>query len=63
MKPVDDNIRFERDDDIMYSVNVSKKGENIFHKTDLTFKEAMEYYHKYVEIDNSYFVEVYRKAE
>jgi len=53
----------ERDDSIMYTINVSKKGENIFHKTDLTFKRAMELFHQYEEIDNTYFIEVYRKAE
>ena len=63
MRTVDNTIRFVRDDTIMYSINVSRKGENIFHKTDLTFKQAMEYYHKYVEEDNNYFIEVYRKAE
>lgn len=55
-------IRTEMTDDL-YTVNVSKKGENIFHKTDLTFKQAMDYFHKYEEIDNTCFIEVYRKAE
>lgn len=56
-------VRAIRDDTIMYSINVSKKGENIFHKTDLTFKQAMDIFHKYEEIDNTYFIEVDRKAE
>ena len=49
--------------DDLFTINVSKKGENIFHKTDITFKQAMELFHQYEEIDNTYFIEVYRKAE